>query len=47
MQPEINIPVAKISPKIKNEDVNNLGIKTLLGKGFLILEVQFQIEYIM
>ncbi len=34
MQPEINIPVAKISPKIKNEDVNNLGIKTLLGKGF-------------
>jgi len=30
----INIPVVKISPKIKNEDVNNLGIKTLLGKGF-------------
>ncbi|EKE06381.1 MAG: VanW family protein [uncultured bacterium] len=31
---EINIPVIKTSPKIKNEDVNNLGIKTLLGKGF-------------
>lgn len=30
----INIPVVKTSPKIKNEDVNNLGIKTLLGKGF-------------
>jgi len=30
----INIPVVKISPKIKNEDVNNFGINTLLGKGF-------------
>lgn len=30
---EINIPVIKTSPKIKNEDVNNLGIKTLLGVG--------------
>lgn len=31
---QIDIPVVKTSPKIKNEDVNNLGIKTLLGKGF-------------
>jgi len=29
----IKIPVTVISAKIKNEDVNNLGIKTLLGKG--------------
>lgn len=29
----IDIPVVKISPKIKNEDVNDLGIKTLLGVG--------------
>lgn len=29
----INIPIAKTEAKIKNEDVNNLGIKTLLGKG--------------
>lgn len=29
----INIPVVKLSPKIKIEDINNLGIKTLLGKG--------------
>lgn len=29
----INIPIAKLEPKIKNEDVNDLGIKTLLGKG--------------
>lgn len=34
LKPEIIIPVAKISPKIKTEDVNNLGIRTLLGKGF-------------
>ena len=31
---EITIPVVKVAPKIKNEDVNNLGIKTLLGRGF-------------
>lgn len=31
---EITIPVTKIKPKIKNEDVNNLGINTLLGRGF-------------
>lgn len=30
---EIIIPVVKTSPKIKNDDVNNLGIITLLGKG--------------
>lgn len=29
----INIPVVKLEAKIKNEDANNLGIKTLLGKG--------------
>ncbi|AKM83077.1 hypothetical protein A2422_04525 [Candidatus Woesebacteria bacterium RIFOXYC1_FULL_31_51] len=29
----IDIPIAKSEAKIKNEDVNNLGIKTLLGKG--------------
>lgn len=33
LQPEIIIPVVKASPKIKTEDVNSLGIKTLLGKG--------------
>lgn len=32
-QVSLNIPVIKLEPKIKNEDVNNLGIKTLLGKG--------------
>ncbi len=31
---EITIPVVKVEPKIKTEDVNNLGIKSLLGKGF-------------
>lgn len=30
---EIDIPVIKTSPKIKNEDVNTLGINTLLAKG--------------
>ncbi len=30
---EITIPVNKVAPKIKNEDVNNLGIKTLIGQG--------------
>lgn len=34
LQPEIIIPVVKVSPKIKTEDVNNLGIKTLLGRGY-------------
>jgi len=29
----ITIPVIKLEPKIKIEDVNNLGIKTLLGRG--------------
>ena len=29
----VNIPIVKLEAKIKNEDVNNLGIKTLLGKG--------------
>lgn len=29
----VNIPIAKLEAKIKNEDVNDLGIKTLLGKG--------------
>lgn len=29
----INIPVIKTSPKIKNEDVNDLGIDSLLGTG--------------
>lgn len=33
-QPSIEIPVVKYPAKIKNEDVNNLGIKTLLGKGY-------------
>lgn len=33
LNPEIIIPVVKISPKIKTEDINDLGIKTLLGKG--------------
>ncbi len=31
---QIDIPSIKVSPKIKNSDVNNLGINTLLGKGF-------------
>lgn len=30
---EIAIPVVKLPPKIKNEDVNDLGINTLLGRG--------------
>ncbi len=30
---EIEIPVIKTSPKIKNKDINDLGINTLLGKG--------------
>jgi vancomycin resistance protein YoaR len=30
---KIDIPVVKTSPKIKNEDVNSLGINTLLGVG--------------
>lgn len=34
LQPEIIIPVVKVSPKIKTEDVNDLGIKTLLGRGY-------------
>lgn len=34
MPSEITIPVIKVPPKIKNEDVNSLGIKTLLGRGF-------------
>ena len=29
----IEIPTIKYEPKIKNEDINNLGIKTLIGKG--------------
>lgn len=29
----VNIPIVKLEAKIKNEDVNDLGIKTLLGKG--------------
>jgi vancomycin resistance protein YoaR len=29
----VEIPTVKFPAKIKNEDVNNLGIKTLLGKG--------------
>jgi vancomycin resistance protein YoaR len=29
----LDIPVVKTAPQIKNEDVNNLGINTLLGKG--------------
>ncbi len=29
----IDIPILKTPPLVKNEDVNNLGIKTLLGKG--------------
>lgn len=31
---QIDIPSIKVAPKIKNSDVNNLGINTLLGKGF-------------
>lgn len=31
---EITIPVIKVAPKIKNKDINNLGIDKLLGKGF-------------
>ena len=34
LQPAIIIPVVKVSPKIKTEDVNDLGIKTLLGRGY-------------
>jgi vancomycin resistance protein YoaR len=30
---DISIPVVKLEPKIKNEDINNLGIKELIGKG--------------
>lgn len=30
---QINIPLFKSPAKVKNEDVNNLGINTLLGKG--------------
>lgn len=30
----INVPVVVYPAKIKNEDVNSLGIKTLLGRGF-------------
>ena len=30
---QIEIPTFKVSPKIKNEDVNDLGINTLLGRG--------------
>lgn len=29
----LSIPIIKTEPKIKNEDINNLGIKTLLGRG--------------
>jgi vancomycin resistance protein YoaR len=31
---EIVIPIVTTSPKIKNEDVNDFGIKTLIGTGF-------------
>lgn len=34
LQHVIIIPVVKVSPKIKTEDVNDLGIKTLLGRGY-------------
>ena len=30
----INVPVSKSPAKIKNEDVNDLGIKTLIGRGY-------------
>ncbi len=32
-QPVINLPVDIIKPKIQTEDVNNLGIKELIGRG--------------